>query len=424
MFGLDTLFQKRRKENSSQEAENATAQPLSIDSSQEEMLREAGDYLHLFHDECGFQDETPVRLAEIREEIARTGTYRQTTAELTYGARVAWRNNTRCIGRLHWQTLVVRDLRHLSTAEEIFSALLDHLRFATNGGKIRSAISVFAPAFPGHEGVRIWNPQLIRYAGYRQLDGTIIGDPSHADFTDMLRELGWRGGPGTPFDILPIVIKLPNQPPQMFELPPDVVLEVPLSHPDYPWFAELGLKWHALPVISNMRLEIGGISYTAAPFNGWYMGTEVGARNLGDVKRYNLLPLIAERMGLNIHSDRSLWRDRALVELNIAVLSSFAGHGITVVDHHTASRQFLLHDAREKRSGREVPAHWGWLVPPLSGSASPIFHITTYKNIKMKPNFFYQSVIWQHEGKCPISPNTHVCQKDSIQAEQVCPQMI
>ncbi len=402
MFGLNTLFQKRRKESFSSGVQNATTRSLSIDPSQEELLRDASDYLHLFHEECGFLDDTPGRLTEIREEVAQTGTYRQSGAELTYGARVAWRNNARCIGRLHWQTLVVRDLRHLSTAEEIFAALLDHLSFATNNGKIRSTISVFAPVSPGHEGIRIWNPQLIRYAGYRQPDGTVIGDPLHADFTDMLRELGWRGGTGTPFDILPIVIKLPDQPPQMFELPSNLVLEVPLSHPNYAWFVELGLKWHALPVISNMRLEIGGISYTAAPFNGWYMGTEIGARNLGDVRRYNLLPLIAEKMGLDIHSDRSLWRDRALVELNVAVLSSFADQGVTIVDHHTASRQFLLHDAREKRNGRDVPAHWTWLVPPVSGSASPLFHITTYKNTRKKPNFFYQPVTWPYDEECLI----------------------
>src|SRR5258707_4939523 len=181
---------------------------------------------------------------------------------------------------------------------------------------------------------------------------------------------------------------MPTQPHQVFELPEDVVLEVPLSHPDYPWFAQLGLKWHALPVISNMRLEIGGLSYTAAPFNGWYMGTEIGARNLGDVKRYNLLPVIAAYMGLDTRSDRTLWKDRAFVDLNVAVLSSFVSHGVTIVDHHTASRQFLLHDAREKQLERNVPAHWVWLVPPLSGSLSPIFHITTYKNTRQKPNFF------------------------------------
>ena len=122
--------------------------------------------------------------------------------------------------------------------------------------------------------------------------------------------MGWKGGVGTPFDLLPLVIQLPNQPPKLFELPHDVVLEVPLSHPDYAWFAKLGLKWHALPVISNMRLEIGGISYPAAPFNGWYMGTEIGARNLGDVKRYNLLPVIAEQTGTR-HPLRPLLVERS-----------------------------------------------------------------------------------------------------------------
>lgn len=394
MFGLGTLFHRHREDQSTAQIPSITTQPLLEHAPQTTLLREADEYIHLFHTECGYSDETPARLAEIHAEIASTGTYQQTSAELTYGARLAWRQNTRCIGRLHWQTLVVRDMRHLDSAEEIFQALLEHLSFATNGGKIRSTITVFAPPRPGQEGIQIWNPQLIRYAGYRQADGSIVGDPAQADFTDALRRLGWRGGPGTPFDVLPLVIQMPGQEPRLFEIPPEYILEVPLSHPDYPWFRELNLKWHALPVISNMRMEIGGISYTAAPFNGWYMGTEIGARNLGDVNRYNLLPLIARKMGLDTHTDRSLWRDRAIVELNIAVLSSFAAQGVTIVDHHTASRQFLLHHARETRHGREVPAHWVWLVPPISGSTSPLFQITTYKNRKHRPNFFYQPYPW------------------------------
>ena len=48
-----------------------------------------------------------------------------------------------------------------------------------------------------------------------------------------------------------------------------------------------------------MRLEIGGIDYPMAPFNGWYMGTEIGARNLADQDRYNLLPKVAEIMELD-----------------------------------------------------------------------------------------------------------------------------
>jgi nitric-oxide synthase len=354
---------------------------------------EADSYLRLFHHECGISDNYIPRLTQVQKELAHTGTWWHTFEELAFGAQVAWRNNTRCIGRLHWKSLVVRDMRHLSNPMDIFEALIEHLRFATNGGKIRSTITVFAPQAPDRPGIRIWNPQLIRYAGYCQPDGSIIGDPLHVGLTAFIQRSGWRGK-GTPFDILPLVIQMPGEPPRIFELPDDIVLEVPLSHPDYSWFADLGLKWHALPVISNMRLEIGGVSYTAAPFNGWYMGTEIGARNLGDSNRYNLLPVIAEKMGLDTRSDRSLWKDRALVELNVAVLSSFASHGVTMVDHHTASRQFMLHDELEGRAGRTVPAHWVWLVPPISGSTSPIFHHTHYKNTILKPNFFYQPAPW------------------------------
>jgi nitric-oxide synthase len=162
--------------------------------------------------------------------------------------------------------------------------------------------------------------------------------------------------------------------------------------PDYKWFADLGLKWYAVPVISNMRLEIGGISYTAAPFNGWYMGTEVGTRNLGDVKRYNLLPVIAQKMGLEMHSDRTLWKDRALIELNVAVLHSFAQQGVTMVDHHTASRQFVLHEDLEKRAGRTTPADWGglchpFLLQPLRSSTRPMTITSSLRTcfIRMSP---------------------------------------
>ncbi|MHB8598549.1 MAG: nitric oxide synthase oxygenase [Ktedonobacteraceae bacterium] len=398
-------FSRLKGEKSNAGRKTCGRDPAPSHDSQKQVL-EATAYLHQFRQECGRFEVHAERLTSVQHEIEQDGTYRQTYDELVYGSKVAWRNNTRCIGRLHWQSLVVRDMRHLCTAEEIFSALVEHMRFATNGGKIRSTITVFAPQVPGQPGIRIWNPQLIRYAGYRQTDGSVIGDPANQELTAILRQLGWQGGKGTPFDLLPLVIQMPNQHPRMFMLPEDAVLEVPLSHPDYDWFAEMGLKWHALPVISNMRMEIGGISYTAAPFNGWYMGTEVGARNLGDVNRYNLLPVIAKQLGLDTRSDRTLWKDRALVELNIAVLSSFAKHGVTMVDHHTASRQFLLHDEQEQRAGRTVPAHWVWIVPPMSGSASPIFHKTRYKNTTLTPNYFYQQAPWQELPQmvsgCPL----------------------
>jgi nitric-oxide synthase len=334
------------------------------------------------------------RLAEIEAEIAVSGTYEHTSLELEYGAKLAWRNAARCLGRLYWQDLTVRDLRHVTSAEAVFAELVEHLILATNGGKVRPTITVFAPRVPGEPGARIWNPQLIRYAGYRQPDGSVIGDPAQVEFTEVVRGLGWAGGLGTPFDVLPIVIQMPGEEPRLFELPPEAVLEVPLEHPDHPWFAELGLKWHAVPAIANMRMEIGGVSYTAAPFNGWYMGTEIGARNLADEDRYNLLPVIAERMGLETRTNRSLWRDRAIVELNVAVLHSFQRARVTVIDHHTASRHFLRHEEHERQAGRFVPGDWTWLIPPISASTSPVWS-RPYRKVTVKPAYLAQRDPWK-----------------------------
>jgi nitric-oxide synthase, bacterial len=355
---------------------------------------EARAYLELYHRERGIPHRLADRLEVVRREIDRTGIYWQTADELEYGARVAWRNSNRCIGRLYWESLRLRDMRHVTTEEEVFAACVEHLCEAYNGGRIRPMITVFPPAIPGHAGLRLWNPQLIRYAGYRQADGSVIGDPLHCALTDAVRGLGWRGGAKTPFDVLPLVIQLPDKPPRLFELPRDAVVEVPFVHPAFDWFATLGLKWHAVPALSGMRLEIGGINYTAAPFNGWYMGTEIGARDFGDAFRYNVLPLLAEKMGLDTQSERSLWIDRALLEMNVAVNHSFAMAKVSLVDHHMAARHFMRHIEREQNAQRAITGEWNWLVPPMSGSTTPVFH-RGYKNTILKPNFFYQKNPWE-----------------------------
>ena len=348
----------------------------------------AEEFLALFQAENPAAAPIGPRIEEVRAQIERYGTYAHTTAELTFGARVAWRNSSRCIGRLYWRSLQVRDRRHVTTAAQVAGEAFAHLREATNGGRVRPTLTVFAPTTPGRPGPRIWNEQLIRYAGYRQPDGTVIGDPRYADFTSAVRDLGWPGGPGTSFDVLPLVVQVPGEGPKLFDLPGDVVLEVPFSHPRYPWFSELGLRWHAVPAISNMCLEIGGVCYPAAPFNGWYMGTEIGARNLADVHRYDVVPVVARRLGLDTASERSLWRDQVLVELNIAVLHSFDAAGVTMADHHTESHRFLTHLAREERAGRITPADWSWIVPPISGAATPVFH-RYYENADLRPNYVH-----------------------------------
>jgi nitric-oxide synthase len=306
------------------------------------------------------------RRREVRRAIESYGTYEHTAEELVFGARVAWRNAARCIGRLYWRSLVVRDLRHLRHPDDIAEQSFEHLRLATNGGRIRPVISVFAPDRPGRPAARLLSEQLVRYAD----------DPASAARLALARNLGWKGGKEE-FDLLPLLVQAaPDRTPEYYELPGDAVLEVPLRHPEHSGFAGLGLRWYAVPAVSDMTLEIGGVGYPAAPFNGWYMGTEIGSRNLGDSDRYDLLPSIAALFDLNTASDRSLWRDRALVELNLAVLHSFQEAGVTMADHHTESARFLAHIERERRSGRAVPADWSWIVPPLSGSATPVFHRT------------------------------------------------
>ncbi|WP_442914201.1 nitric oxide synthase oxygenase [Kribbella sp. NBC_00359] len=111
---------------------------------------------------------------------------------------------------------------------------------------------------------RIWNEQLIRYAGYEQPDGGVLGDPRYRAFTSELIRRGWRPPERTgALDGLPLVVETVEEGPRMFPLPGQAVHEVPLEHPELTWFADLGMRWHAVPVISNDRLEIGGVSYPA-----------------------------------------------------------------------------------------------------------------------------------------------------------------
>ncbi|MFJ9770994.1 nitric oxide synthase oxygenase [Kitasatospora sp. NPDC101157] len=333
----------------------------------------AAEFIRQFHREQPAAGDPEPRLRAVREEIDRTGSYRHTPAELAHGARLAWRNAARCIGRLYWRSLVVRDLRHLSSADDIAAECFEHLRLAGNGGRIRPVVSVFAPDLPGRPAARILNQQLVRYAGHR-VDGAVIGDPAGAALAARARELGWKCAEDR-FETLPLLVQeRPGERPHWYELPDDTTLEVPLSHPEHGWFAELGLRWYAVPAISDMTLEIGGVRYPTAPFNGWYMGTEIGARNLADADRYDMLGTVAERLGLDTSNDRTLWRDRALVELNLAVLHSFQEAGVTIADHHTESERFLKHVAQERRLGRPTPADWSWIVPPVSGGLTPVYH--------------------------------------------------
>ncbi|NIK75447.1 nitric-oxide synthase [Paenibacillus castaneae] len=332
------------------------------------------------------EEEAKQRIEEISNEIARTGSYTHTYEELKHGAKMAWRNNNRCIGRLFWQTLEVFDARDTMDEAQAGDRIFQHMQYATNNGRIRPAITIFPASHTKHK-LRIWNHQLVRYAGYQTEEG-IVGDSSSLAFTKVCEELGWRGN-GTRFDLLPLVIQMGEAPPKLFHLPKEAVLEVPLSHPDEVVFEQLELRWYAVPFISDMELEIGGISYAAAPFNGWYMGTEIGARNLSDTSRYNQLPIVAKLFGMNTSTNTSLWKDRALTELNVAVLHSFKKHGVSIVDHHTAAEQFLRFEKQEIEVGREVTGRWSWLIPPMSPATTGIWE-RSFDDTERSPAYRHQ----------------------------------
>ncbi|HEX9064528.1 MAG TPA: nitric oxide synthase oxygenase [Streptosporangiaceae bacterium] len=339
---------------------------------------------------------TPGRTDLVLHEIATRGWYDHTPGELLIGAKLAWRNHARCIGRYTWQSLKLLDARSCDTADEVAQACWEHLEISSNAGRLRPVITVFRARRSQADQIRIINPQLIRYAGYQSAGGRVTGDPRHVGLTRQAMALGWRGA-GTRFDVLPLLIAVHGQPPALFPVPPRYVLEVPIQHPRFAWFEGLGLRWHANPAISDLCLAAGGLRYTAAPFSGWYVGAEIAARNLSDQNRYDMLPVIAERMGLDTSRHSSLWRDRALLELNEAVIFSYAKAGVYLVDHHTAAAQFTAHVKREASAGRSVPADWSWLVPPMSPSTTPVFHMALGPpDLSVRPNFVRQDELaWQ-----------------------------
>jgi nitric oxide synthase oxygenase domain/subunit len=81
--------------------------------------------------------------------------------------------------------------------------------------------------------------------------------------------------PKTNFDVLPIVVQLPGRSPKMFTIPKEYIIMVKMEHPEYKWWADMNLQWCAVPAIAGFAFEIGGVIYPCAPFNGWFMDTEI-----------------------------------------------------------------------------------------------------------------------------------------------------
>jgi nitric-oxide synthase len=299
-----------------------------------------------------------------------------TSADLADTARVAWRNADRCIGRAYWRSLSVRDRRDVVDPRAIAAEMTEHLRLATNNGNIRPVATVLHPS------VRILNEQLIGYAGYPLPDGTVLGDGRNRQVTETALSLGWPGGRRTSagysvrgrFDVLPLMISVGGSTPTLHELPSDAAREVPISHPEQPWFIDLGLRWYAVSAATDMRLWLDRrVSYPIV-FGGWWLATGIASRELADPDRYDMLPAIATGFGLDVTTLRSLWPDRAEHELLRAILHSYDSAGVRISDHHAESKHFLTFVDSEHKAGRVVRSDWSWIVPTQAAARLGVYH--------------------------------------------------
>jgi nitric-oxide synthase len=76
-----------------------------------------------------------------------------------------------------------------------------------------------------------------------------------------------------------------------------------------------------------------------------------------------------------------------------------------MTDHHTESQRFLPTCATRRRPGRPVPADWSWIVPPMSGALTPVFH-RYYEEMDLRPAFYLDDDAISLPGmaRCPYSP--------------------
>ncbi len=352
-----------------------------------EIREEAVVFIKQYYRENNLSQESASnRIKEVLNDLKKHHFYQHTFDELEFGAKIAWRNHSRCIGRLHWKSLKVLDCRQTTDVKAITEKLIQHIDQAQGNGRIQSTISIFSPVIANKTPAFVESRQLIQYAGYSRPGQSTLGDPITQEATRTAVSLGWKP-PSNPsqFDLLPILLRDQEGIRSFFELPDNLVKQIHIEHPTEPSISSLSLKWYTLPCVSSMILTIGGIDYPCAPFNGFYMGSEIASRNFADERRYNLLPAIAKNLKKKTTS--TLWKDEILTILNEAVLYSFNRDGISIIDHHTASDQYMDFSRIEQSHGRTPAGDWSWIVPPQASSACPVFHLPM-ENRSEVPNFY------------------------------------
>lgn len=110
------------------------------------MLTEAKNFITQMYSELNYDNQSlNERLTAISAEITDTGSYTHTYEELSYGAKMAWRNSNRCIGRFFWNTLTVQDARDVDDEDTFIASINHHINEATNNGKIKPFITIYHP---------------------------------------------------------------------------------------------------------------------------------------------------------------------------------------------------------------------------------------------------------------------------------------
>lgn len=91
------------------------------------------------------------------------------------------------------------DKRDVTNTTGMFDAIIDHLKYSYNGGTIRPAITIFRKREIGKPDLRVWNPLMAHFAGYKvnsnhnqnvELPESCslkeIGDQGNFDFTEVI----------------------------------------------------------------------------------------------------------------------------------------------------------------------------------------------------------------------------------------------
>ena len=203
--------------------------------------------------------------------------------------------------------------------------------------------------------------------------------PAELNFTDTVKKyFSWvpKSGSSGMFDCLPLVLQIdPKQPPSIFELPEECLLEVPIHHPNVPEISSLGLKWYGIPAVSNITLRPRGLHYTRCTVQRLVHGDGDCDSKFRRREPVQLASKDCRSDGnrLFLHGGDSVARSRlGCSQLCRVVISSPVTHA-SIVDHHTAAASFVQWHAEELKNRGYCPGNWKWIIPPTASSTSSIY---------------------------------------------------